>query len=214
MKIVVLGSPGVGKGTYIQALIKELNLVHISTGDLFRDNIKAKTELGKKAAEYISKGNLVPDEITIGMVKERLSQPDCRKGFILDGFPRTVGQAEALKDLAFLDVVLCFKADQEVILQRLGGRITCRNCGKIYHKLNLPPREEGICDACGGELYQRPDDVPEAIKNRLDVYEKQTAFLVDYYQKKKLLRELLINEDFSTHSREILERIRAALKLR
>ncbi len=207
MKIIVLGSPGVGKGTYTQELVKEYNLLHISTGDIFRKNIKEQTELGKKADEYISQGRLVPDEVTIGMVKERLSEEDCQSGFILDGFPRTIAQAEALQGITDIDLVIHFMADEEVIIERLGGRLTCRKCGRIFHKKNIPPKVEGVCDSCGGELYTRADDNPESIKERLRVYEQQTAPLIEFYKEKGLLREIMVNEDFGTHGKEIMGKI-------
>ena len=205
MKIIVLGSPGVGKGTYTQDLVKKLDVVHISTGELFRENIKNETELGKQANEYISKGNLVPDEVTIAMVKDRLANLD--NGFILDGFPRTVPQAEALAGFSAMDLVILFKADHEVIIQRLSGRITCKDCSRIFHKTNLPPKEEGVCDICQGTLYQRDDDKPETVKERLITYEQKTAPLIDFYREKGLLREITINEDYGTHGVEIMGRI-------
>jgi len=207
MKIIVLGSPGVGKGTYTQDLVKILNLIHISTGDLFRENIKNETELGKQAQEFINQGKLVPDQITISMVKERLSKDDCKNGFILDGFPRTVAQAEALEKITPLDLVLNFKADPETIIARLGGRIICKKCARIYHQKNLIPKQEGICDFCGGELNVRDDDKPEAVEKRLKLYQEQAAPLIDFYKKKNFLREITINEEYGIHKKMIQERI-------
>ncbi|MBI2665326.1 adenylate kinase [Candidatus Woesearchaeota archaeon] len=213
MKIMVMGSPGVGKGTYTQDLVKILGLVHISSGDLFRENIKNSTPLGKKAKEFIDKGQLVPDEITIGMVKDRLSKLDAQeKGFILDGFPRTVPQAEALSTVTTLDKVINFFADREVIVQRISGRIICRKCGRIFHLINLPPKTKGICDACNGDLYQRDDDKPEAVRSRLDAYEKQSAPLLDYYSKQNLIREVVVNEDYGVHKKMIQDRIMKVIK--
>src|SRR3989338_1947961 len=171
MKLVVLGSPGVGKGTYTQDLVKIYNLVHVSSGDLFRANIKNNTKLGKRAKAYVDKGELVPDEITIGMVQDRLAEIAGSPGFIIDGFPRTVPQAEALSKITDLDLVINFKADDKVIVARLGGRIICRKCGRIYHLKNIKPKKKGICDFCGGELYQRDDDKPEAVRKRLADYQ-------------------------------------------
>lgn len=207
MRIIVLGSPGVGKGTYTQDLVKILDLVHISTGDLFRENIKGGTELGKKAQEFINQGKLVPDEITISMVEERLAKEDGQKGFILDGFPRTVAQAEALEKITPVDMVLNFKAEHEIIMGRLSGRIICRKCARIYHQKNLLPKQEGVCDFCGGELYERDDDKPEAVEKRLELYEEQAAPLVNFYWKKNLLREITVNEEYGTHKEMVQERI-------
>jgi len=206
MKIVLLGSPGVGKGTYSAELIKKYEILHISTGDIFRENIKGATELGKKAKEFIDTGNLVPDELTIEMIKERLGREDCETGFLLDGFPRTIPQAEALSQFCELDMVINVKADDEVIIERLSGRRICRQCGKIFHLKNIPSKVEGVCDACEGDLYQRDDDRPQAIQERLKVYQKQTAPLVDYYRAKGLLREITVNEDFGTNRELILNR--------
>jgi len=208
MKIILLGSPGVGKGTYAAAMKERLGVPHISTGDLFRENIKNQTELGKKAEQYVKSGDLVPDEITIGMLKERIKD---EKGFLLDGFPRTTPQADALSEITRIDLVLNFVADHEVIIQRLSGRRICRNCGAIYHMKNIKPKVEGVCDKCSGELYQREDEKPDVIKERLKIYEEKTAPLIDYYQKKGLLKTVKVNEDFSTHKKEILERIFKAI---
>ena len=207
MKLVVLGSPGVGKGTYTQELVQKYNLLHISTGDLFRENLKSETELGVQAKSFMDAGQLVPDEVTIGMVKERLSRDDANDNFVLDGFPRTIAQAEALTDITPIDMAINFKADKDVILGRLGGRIICRKCGQIFHKQNIPPKQDGICDTCGGELYERDDDKPEAIEKRLVVYEEQTSPLIGFYTEKGLLREVTVNEDFGTHKEEIMNRI-------
>ena len=203
-----MGSPSVGKGTYTQGLLEIFDLVHVSSGDLFRDNIKQETDLGKEAQKYIKEGKLVPDEITIGMVKERLGQEDVKeKGFVLDGFPRTVKQAEALAAITDLDMAINFKANDEVIIGRISGRIICRGCNRIYHKVNIKPKKEGICDMCGGEIYQRDDDKPEAAKKRLESYKEQVGPLIDYYEKRGLLREITVNEEFATHKKAIMERI-------
>lgn len=187
MKLIFLGAPGAGKGTIAKMVMEKYNIPQISTGDIFRDNVKNETELGKKAKEYIDKGGLVPDEITVGMVKERLIKDDCKNGYILDGFPRTIPQAEALENIDKIDKVIDFQARDDVIIQRLSGRRTCRKCGAIFHVVNIPPKVEGVCDKCGGELVQRSDETEDVIKNRLEVYRKQTEPLIDYYKKKEML---------------------------
>ncbi len=209
---MVLGAPGVGKGTYTQELVKELNLTHLSTGDIFRENIKNKTPLGQKVEQFLSAGKLVPDDVTIEVIKSRLTPQQCKKGFILDGFPRTTAQAEALDKITPLDVVINFRADEAVIIQRLSGRRICRSCKWIYHVVNLPPKKEGVCDYCGGEVYHRPDDTPATIKERLKIYEEETAPLINYYKKKKILKDILINEDIGSHREIIMKRIMTALK--
>ncbi len=193
--VVLLGGPGAGKGTQAERLSQALGIPQISTGDLFRENLRNETELGLLAKETMERGELVPDEVTVGMVRERLSRSDCAKGAILDGFPRTVAQAEALEDLltgmgSELAVVPYIKVPEDVLLARLAGRWTCRACGAMYHQLFSPPQEAGVCDRCGGELYQRPDDTPETQKHRIKVYFEQTAPLIDYYREKGLLVEV------------------------
>ena len=193
--MVLLGGPGAGKGTQAERLARALKIPQVSTGDLFRENLKNNTELGVLAKGYMDRGELVPDEVTVGMVRERLAQADAARGAILDGFPRTVAQAEALEQLlsdmgAELAVVPYIKVPEDVLLARLAGRWTCRACGAMYHELFSPPQVSGICDKCGGELYQRPDDTPETQKHRIQVYFDQTAPLIDYYQDKGLLVEV------------------------
>jgi adenylate kinase len=193
--VVLLGGPGAGKGTQAERLSQALSIPQISTGDLFRENLRNETELGLLAKETMERGELVPDEVTVAMVRERLSRPDCAKGAILDGFPRTVAQAEALEDLlagmgSELAVVPYIKVPEDVLLARLAGRWTCRACGAMYHQLFSPPQEAGVCDRCGGELYQRSDDTPETQKHRIKVYFEQTAPLIDYYREKGLLVEV------------------------
>lgn len=195
MRLVLLGPPGAGKGTHAQLLAKERGIPHISTGDMLRDAIKAGSTLGLKAKASMESGALVPDEIVIALVAERLAQADAKKGFILDGFPRTAEQAQTLdrklKDLSMpLDLVLYFKTSIAVITARLSGRRLCSQCNRNYHVKNFRPKVEGICDACGGQLIQRPDDRVEAIEKRLSVYEKQTAPLIDYYSRKGTLAEV------------------------
>jgi len=213
MNIVFLGPPGAGKGTQAKILIERYGIPQISTGDMLREHRAKGTELGKKAQEYMDKGQLVPDEIILGMVKERLSQPDCQKGFILDGFPRTVAQAEALDKLLSemgkkLDFALALIVPDDLLVERLTGRRTCKNCGMMYHIKYKPPKVEGKCDVCGGELYQRPDDNEETVRNRLKVYHEQTAPLIEYYKKKGILREI----DGSKSIEEITQQIISILE--
>lgn len=193
--IVLLGPPGVGKGTQAERLTERLSLPHVASGDLFRQNLKAETALGLQAKTYMDRGALVPDDITIAMVVDRLAQPDCAAGALLDGFPRTVAQAQALEDALAqqghaLETVLYIDAPADVLLARLGGRWTCRQCGAVYHLLFSPPRVAGRCDECGGELYQRADDTPETHRRRIAVYQEQTAPLVDWYKTRDLLTEI------------------------
>ena len=190
--IILMGPPGAGKGTLAKQLKEAFNLVHISTGDMFRDAIKAQTELGILAQKYINDGHLVPDEVTIGLVKERLSQPDCDAGFLLDGFPRTLPQAEALQEISKeisrpIDTVINLDCDNEELIRRISGRRVCKNCGAPYHVVTMKPKVEGVCDLCGGPLYQRKDDNEEALKVRLGHYVSETKPLLDYYQNLGLL---------------------------
>ncbi len=193
--IVLLGPPGAGKGTQAEILAEKLKLVHVSSGDLFRENLKNKTELGQKAQSYVDRGELVPDDITIGMVRDRLMQPDCVNGAILDGFPRTPAQAEALTKLLadlggkVVSVPFIFVPD-EVLIDRLTGRWTCRAQGHIYHEKNNPPKVPGICDQDGSALYQREDDKRETVMRRIQVYQEQTAPLIDYYRRQGLLDQI------------------------
>ena len=191
--IILMGPPGAGKGTLAKQLKEALNLVHISTGDMFRDAIKAQTELGNLAASYINAGHLVPDDVTIGLVKERLSQKDCEGGFLLDGFPRTLAQAEALQEIAKeisrpIEVVVNLDCDNAELVRRISGRRVCKNCGAPYHIDSMRPKVEGVCDLCGGPLYQRKDDNEEALKVRLEHYVSETKPLLDYYDKLGLLK--------------------------
>lgn len=192
MRIILLGPPGAGKGTQAERLTKELAIPHISTGDIFRAAVKEGTQLGLKAKEYMDSGKLVPDEIVVGIVKERLCQPDCAAGFLLDGFPRTVAQADALAESLHdlgekLDAVISIDVRDEELVDRLTGRRVCRECGATYHVRFNPPQSAGKCDNCGGELYQRDDDTVETVSKRLEVYHQQTAPLLKYYTDKGLL---------------------------
>ena len=195
MRLVLLGPPGAGKGTHAQVLSKDLGIAHVSTGDMLREALRGATPLGLEAKATMEKGLLVPDEVVIKLVKERLSRPDAKKGFILDGFPRTPEQArsldETLRELGRpLELVLYFKTSLPVIIRRLSGRRVCGQCGKNYHVTNFRPKVDGVCDACGGGLVQRPDDREETIENRLKVYEAQTSPLVDYYEKRNMLTQV------------------------
>lgn len=200
--VILLGPPGSGKGTQAVELSKTFHLSHISTGDLFRQQIKNETELGKKVKGYLDKGSLVPDEVVFDMLFERISQSDCSKGYLLDGFPRTSAQAHELEDslrgkVHF--VIFNLKVNDEQVINRLSGRLTCRNCGKIFHKDTNPPVKEGVCDACGGELYQRTDDSADVIKERLRVYYSQTKPLEEFYRG----QGMLINVDSSATPQEV-----------
>jgi len=193
--IVLLGPPGSGKGTQAEKLSDQFNLKHIATGDLFRYNFKNETDLGKLAKTYMDKGNLVPNDVTVAMVKERLSQPDVANGVMFDGFPRNCGQAEALDKMLAADGrsltgVLYLNVPDEEIIMRLSGRLTCRNCQATYHRIFNPPKVEGVCDVCGGELYQRADDSKETVTRRLEIYKKNTAPLIEHYRKQGILVEV------------------------
>ena len=191
--VILLGPPGSGKGTQAARLTKELGIPHISTGDLFRENMSQGTELGKKAKAFMEAGKLVPDDLVLDMLFDRVSRPDCVKGYLLDGFPRTIPQAEALdKHLAKESsvVVLNLEVADDVIVKRAEGRLTCKKCGNIHNKNFSPPAEEGVCDKCCGELFQRPDDAPAVVKERLKVYHDQTEPLVAFYKKKGVLTDI------------------------
>ncbi len=195
MRLVLLGPPGAGKGTQASAIVEKYNIPHISTGDIFRANIKEGTALGQEAKAYMDKGLLVPDELVVSIVKDRLLKDDCKEGFLLDGFPRTVGQAEALdseldKMGIKLDRVININADPEILIERAVGRRICRECGATYHVKYNPPKVEGVCDKDGGELYQRDDDTEETVTTRINVYMEQTEPLIDYYKKQGLLMDV------------------------
>ena len=196
MYIILLGAPGAGKGTQAVMLVEKMKLVQVASGDLFRKALQQETDLGKKAKVYMEKGQLVPDEITIQMVLERLEAPDVQSGAILDGFPRNLKQAKALdkalaKQSRAIDKVINIKISEEEVIRRLGGRWICRNCQAPYNENDSPPKVKGVCDRCGGELYQRADDNPATIKKRLEVYLKETSPLIDYYKKAGKLVEVI-----------------------
>ena len=207
MNLVFLGPPGAGKGTIASKAKEFYAIPHISTGDLFRDNIKNETELGKQVKAILAGGNLVPDSVTIAMVENRLKDKDTEKGFILDGFPRTIPQADALAEMTKLDAVINFQLDRESIIKRLSGRRMCKSTGRIYHILYTPPLVEGKDDETGEDLIQRDDDKPEAILNRLDVYEAQTEPLINYYREKGLIVDI----DASLSPSEVAEELKKAL---
>ena len=195
MKIIMLGAPGAGKGTQAIRIAERYRVPHVSTGDIFRSNIKGGTELGKKAKDYIDKGQLVPDELTIGMLLDRISQPDCERGYVLDGFPRTIPQAESLKEALEkrgerIDLALDIEVPDAHIVRRMGGRRACPKCGATYHLEFAPPEKEGLCDRCGSELITRSDDKAETVQGRLDVYHRQTYPLISYYREEGILREI------------------------
>jgi adenylate kinase len=202
VNLVLMGLPGAGKGTQAEQIVEQYGIPHISTGDMFRAAMKEGTELGLQAKSFMDKGELVPDEVTIGIVRERLSKEDCQKGFLLDGFPRTVPQAEALETLLEelnreIDYVININVDKSILMERLTGRRICKNCGATYHLVFNPPANEGVCDRCGGELYQRADDNEETVQNRLDVNIKQSKPLLDFYQSKGYLRTIDGQQDIN-----------------
>lgn len=193
MKIIMLGAPGAGKGTQAKQIAGKYNIPHISTGDIFRANIKNGTDLGKKAKEYMDQGLLVPDELTCDLVMDRISHDDCKNGFVLDGFPRTIPQAEALDEALkkigqSMDFAINVDVPDSNIVNRMSGRRACLGCGATYHVVAIPPKKEGICDICGAELVLRDDDKPETVQKRLDVYHEQTQPLIEYYDKQGILK--------------------------
>jgi adenylate kinase len=213
MNIVLLGAAGAGKGTQAERLVDAYGMTHISTGDIFRKNVKEGTPLGLEAKRYMDAGELVPDEVVVAMVKDRLSQPDCADGFMLDGFPRTLPQAEALAAAldemgTALDAVIAIEVPREVLISRLTSRRQCRECGKIYNTMGEMPAQEGVCDACGGEVYQRDDDTVEAATKRLDDYDAITSQLVPFYTEQGLLRS--VDGDRSVD--DVFADVRAALE--
>jgi len=195
MNLVLMGLPGAGKGTQAERIVDDYGIPHISTGDMFRAAMKEETQLGLEAKSFIDKGELVPDEVTIGIVRERLGKNDCEQGFLLDGFPRTVAQAEALEDILkdlgrTIDYVINIKVDKDALMERLTGRRICKDCGATYHLVFNPPAKENVCDKCGGELYQRADDNAETVSTRLEVNLKQTEPLLNFYSEKGYLANI------------------------
>ena len=212
IRTILLGPPGAGKGTQAAKIVEKYQIPHISTGDIFRENIKQGTELGKKASEYINRGELVPDDLVIEIATDRLTRDDCKAGFILDGFPRTIFQAEELdKFLAEngqkLDAVINFEVGHDTLIQRLTGRRICKKCGAGYHVVNFPPKVEGICDKCGGELEQRKDDNVETAENRIVVYNESTAPLIGYYSETGALKNFDAEKDPAEVFEEIIKEI-------
>lgn len=208
MNILFMGPPGAGKGTQAEYIVKEFHIPHISTGDAFRAAMSQGTPMGVEAKGYVDKGLLVPDEITNGIVRERLAQPDCNAGFLLDGFPRTLQQAESLDGMMTelekkIDVVFNLVVDRSLLLARLTGRRICKSCGATYHVMFNPPQHEGVCDKCSGELYQRSDDTEEKVGTRLDEYSSKTAPLLDYYRNKGILKEVNGEQDIQLVTAEI-----------
>ncbi len=195
MRILLMGPPGAGKGTQAERISGYFKIPHIATVDIFREAIRSGTDLGRQAKSYLDAGELVPDAVTIGIVRERVQALDCKTGFLLDGFPRTIPQAEALEQLLDelsmkLDLVLNIKVSPAVLMERLTGRRICRQCGTSYHLVFNPPKQDGICDRCGGELYQRSDDTPETVSDRMRVYTNKTAPLLEFYRQRGLLRDV------------------------
>ena len=205
MKLILLGAPGAGKGTQAERLCKLLDVPTISTGNILRAAMKAGTPTGLKAKAYMDAGQLVPDEVIIGIVTERLSQPDCRRGYILDGVPRTIAQAEALEEAGIqFDAVISIEISDEAILARMSGRRVCENCGSSYHLVAVPPKRDGTCDSCGGKLIRRKDDVPETVKARLDIYHRETEPLIGFYRHRGLLKTAKTYATVEENTAEIL----------
>lgn len=200
MRIILLGPPGAGKGTQAISLAEEFNLPHISTGDLLRQNVKESTQLGLRAQDFMNKGLLVPDELVTDMLAQRFKDPDIKNGFILDGFPRNIHQAKTLDNIlkeanTGIDAVIYLDTSEKVIIQRLSGRLVCKNCGQNFHKTNMPPKADNLCDKCGGQLYQRQDDKEATIMARLEVYRKEVSTLIEYYEEKQKLYRILADEE-------------------
>lgn len=213
MRAILLGPPGAGKGTQAETIVNEFKVPHVSTGDMFRKNIKEETELGKKVKAYLDKGMLVPDELTVEIVKDRLLQDDCKNGFLLDGFPRTLEQADALDKVLSemgtkLDRVINIQVDPKLLVDRAVGRRICKDCGQTYHLVFNKPTKEGICDKCGGELYQRKDDTEETVANRINVYQEQTQPLIEYYTKKGIILDINGEQPIDKVGSDIISNLR------
>ncbi|RQX26575.1 adenylate kinase [Staphylococcus warneri] len=210
MNIILMGLPGAGKGTQASEIVKKFPIPHISTGDMFRKAIKDETDLGKEAKSYMDRGELVPDEVTVGIVKERISEDDAKKGFLLDGFPRTIDQAEALNSIMAeldrsIDAVINIEVSEEELMNRLTGRRICEKCGTTYHLVFNPPKVEGICDLDGGKLYQREDDNPETVSNRLKVNVKQSKPILEYYDNKGVLNNIDGSKDIEEVTTDVID---------
>lgn len=210
MNIILMGLPGAGKGTQASEIVKKYPISHISTGDMFRKAIREETELGKKAKSFMDRGELVPDEVTVGIVKERLSEDDAMKGFLLDGFPRTIDQAEALNDIMSdlnreIEAVINIEVPEEELMNRLTGRRICEKCGTTYHLVFNPPKVEGVCDLDGGKLYQREDDNPETVSNRLKVNIKQSKPILEYYDQKGVLKNIDGAKDIDDVTSDVIQ---------
>ncbi len=210
--MVFLGPPGVGKGTHAGSVAREFGMPKISTGEMFREEAKAGTDLGKKLNGYMEEGILVPDGMVIEILRKRLGREDCSKGFVLDGFPRNTEQAEALEGITGIELVVNMKASHETIIARISNRLTCRNCQAIYNTLFIKPKVEGVCDRCRGELYQRDDQKPEVVKERLEVYERETAPLIDHYRKKGILIDVSAEGDVGVVHKRVMDAIREHVK--
>ncbi len=210
MNIILMGLPGAGKGTQASEIVKKFPIPHISTGDMFRKAIKDETDLGKEAKSYMDRGELVPDEVTVGIVKERISEDDAKKGFLLDGFPRTIDQAESLSQIMSeldreIDAVINIEVPEEELMNRLTGRRICEKCGTTYHLVFNPPKVDGICDIDGGELYQREDDNPETVSNRLSVNVKQSKPILEYYNNKGVLKNIDGSKDIDEVTNDVID---------
>ena len=210
MNIILMGLPGAGKGTQASEIVKKFPIPHISTGDMFRKAIKDETDLGKEAKSYMDRGELVPDEVTVGIVKERISEDDAKKGFLLDGFPRTIDQAESLNQIMSeldreIDAVINIEVPEEELMNRLTGRRICEKCGTTYHLVFNPPKVDGICDIDGGKLYQREDDNPETVSNRLSVNVKQSKPILEYYNNKGVLKNIDGSKDIDEVTKDVID---------
>ena len=210
MNIILMGLPGAGKGTQASEIVKKFPIPHISTGDMFRKAIKDETDLGKEAKSYMDRGELVPDEVTVGIVKERISEDDAKKGFLLDGFPRTIEQAEALNNIMSeldrnIDAVINIEVPEEELMNRLTGRRICEKCGTTYHLVFNPPKVDGVCDIDGGKLYQRKDDNPETVSNRLSVNVKQSKPILEYYNEKGVLKNIDGSKDIEEVTNDVID---------
>ncbi|MCR4528593.1 adenylate kinase [Staphylococcus epidermidis] len=210
MNIILMGLPGAGKGTQASEIVKKFPIPHISTGDMFRKAIKDETDLGKEAKSYMDRGELVPDEVTVGIVKERISEDDAKKGFLLDGFPRTIDQAESLSQIMSeldreIDAVINIEVPEEELMNRLTGRRICEKCGTTYHLVFNPPKVDGICDIDGGKLYQREDDNPETVSNRLSVNVKQSKPILEYYNNKGVLKNIDGSKDIDGVTNDVID---------